>query len=579
MTSQPELHDLLQRGIELARTGHPAEARAIFEQVIRADEFNEVAWLWMAAAAENNAQRREALEIVLEINPQNEQARDALEKLGGPRARRKAEQAQALADRIGIEAAGTEAGISEAAFQAVVERPVEPEPEPEPILSPEEREARLTEELLAMARREQERAEVRPAPAAVPTTPSAPEKPVEYYDFRREQRARLWRRIGVIASTLLIVLVGTMVTGLVIVGLGQLLQPVPPTATPTPGLQTALALLATATPTANPVLIVTADQNERFIYPPTWTPSHTPTATPTFTPSPTGLPPGEYSLIYSGRGDDEAEYRLFTIRGDGSGRTALTDGSGDDRSPAPGPDGRRVLYATNIGDEREVALITLPEASAPAGAGLNPTPITHLAAAYVDSPSWSPDGFRFAFSVGAWNEEDIYLTDVDGSSIVNLTSSERTIDRDPAWSPDGRTIVFASDRGTPGETEIFSIQPDAGNLRQLTDSAGSSYQPAWSPDGRHIVFVSDRGGDSDLYIMNADGTNEQLLTRNDGGAEDRNPAWSPDGRWIAFSSTRETESFQIFLIEPFGTRLVQVTRGPGEAIEPAWLAGPDQARR
>ena len=117
MTSQEDLNALLQRGIELARTGKKTEARACFEQVIRADEYNEVAWMWMTAVAQNKAERREALEIVLEINPDNERAREALDRLGGPRARRKAAQARAIAERI-----GSEADIEEADFQPVVDR-------------------------------------------------------------------------------------------------------------------------------------------------------------------------------------------------------------------------------------------------------------------------------------------------------------------------------------------------------------------------------------------------------------------------------------------------------------------------
>jgi TolB protein len=106
---------------------------------------------------------------------------------------------------------------------------------------------------------------------------------------------------------------------------------------------------------------------------------------------------------------------------------------------------------------------------------------------------------------------------------------------------------------------------------QLTDSQGSSYQPAWSPDGRQIVFASDRNRDSDIFIMGADGANERLLTRNDENAEDRDPAWSPDEQWIAFSSNRDTVNFQIYLIDPVTENVVRVTRNAADDIGPVWL--------
>ena len=110
-----DMRALLLRGIELARAGKKDDARAIFEQVLQADQYNEQAWLWMASVARSTAERREALEIALEINPQNQQARAALEHLGGPRARRKADAAREIAARI-----GSDETLTEEDFQPVV---------------------------------------------------------------------------------------------------------------------------------------------------------------------------------------------------------------------------------------------------------------------------------------------------------------------------------------------------------------------------------------------------------------------------------------------------------------------------
>jgi len=580
VSSDPELEKRLQEGIALARTGERAAARAILEEVVSADPYNETAWLWMAAVATTNAGRREALEIALEINPANREAREALNRLGGPRARRKAEEAQDIARRI-----GSDEVISEADFQPVIKRPAEPEPEPE--LSQEEQAALLTRDLLAAARAEQteaEKAAVPPPAAPLPAGEEAPEagaveeKVVEVYVPPPVERARGRWLAGaaiVLAAAAVIALAGSLLGG----G-GAWLTP----STPTPDFATRLALLATDTPTYDPARIITGPAPVTPL-PATWTPSHTPSPTATFTPSPLPPAPESYSLVFSRRGPDEEVYRLATVRGDGAGLETLTSGEGDDRAPAPGPGGRRLVYVTTVDGGRQLAALLLPgppearrtatptpdpaQPAPPEDAG--PAIITRLRnARRVNSPSWSPDGFRIVFSASVNGEEDIYLTDVDGTSFARLTANAGVIDRDPAWSPDGQTIVFVSDRDGSGQTELYRMRPDGTEVVRLTDSQGSSYSPAWSPDGREIVFVSDRDRDADLYLMNADGSNERLLTRND-SAEDRDPAWSPDGRWIVFSSNRDSENFRLFLIDPYSGEVSPVTTGADDAIEAAWL--------
>jgi len=83
-----------------------------------------------------------------------------------------------------------------------------------------------------------------------------------------------------------------------------------------------------------------------------------------------------------------------------------------------------------------------------------------------------------------------------------------------------------------GVWQIFTMNGDGSGIRQLTRSRADNRAPVWSPDGRRIVFVSDRDGNKELYRMDADGSHLTNLTRNPG--QDYNPAWSPDGSRIAF---------------------------------------------
>src|SRR5688500_16683416 len=101
----------------------------------------------------------------------------------------------------------------------------------------------------------------------------------------------------------------------------------------------------------------------------------------------------------------------------------------------------------------------------------------------------------------------------------------------PAWSPDGRTIVFVSWRD--GNGEVYAMDADGSGPRNLTQHAARDVRPAWSPDGRRIAFVSRRDRNPEIYVMNADGSEKRNVTR-DRASDDDYPTWSPDGRKIAF---------------------------------------------
>jgi len=86
-------------------------------------------------------------------------------------------------------------------------------------------------------------------------------------------------------------------------------------------------------------------------------------------------------------------------------------------------------------------------------------------------------------------------------------------------------------------------------ITQLTDAEGSSYEPAWSPNGMYIVFASDRNDDGDIFIMDADGQRPVLLTPVDAGAEDHSPIFVPDSQYIVFASNRDADNFRLYMVD------------------------------
>ncbi|MBI5586662.1 MAG: PD40 domain-containing protein [Deltaproteobacteria bacterium] len=185
-------------------------------------------------------------------------------------------------------------------------------------------------------------------------------------------------------------------------------------------------------------------------------------------------------------------------------------------------------------------------------------------------PVFSPDGRWVVFCSERRGNPDLYALDLTKPGPARLLIDSEALEGAPSFSPDGQRLVFVSTRD--GNADIFSMpfEPlDSGTATKainLTRHKGGDFRPAFSPDGKKIAFSSDRDGyrKSDIYVMDADGSKVRRLTRLPGW--NGSPAWSRDGRWIYFYSHNEGAS-GLFRIKADGTDQKQIFSGP--ALSPA----------
>jgi len=223
------------------------------------------------------------------------------------------------------------------------------------------------------------------------------------------------------------------------------------------------------------------------------------------------ISPSGQSLVYiEGRRDPFVEI-LVRINLDGSDRMEIFEGS-NIRRPDWSPDGQKLIFD----DLYFIYQIN--------NDGSNLLKLTDSTYRSYDA-DWSPGGERIAFVyISDDDDREIYIMDIDGQNIQNLTNNPIGMDHTPVFSPDGSKILFISNRD--GDSDAYIMNVDGGEVVNLTnETLHFSYYPTWSPDGTRIAYAADvneDGNNETVYIMDIATGNYQKLTS---GLS--SPQWNP----------------------------------------------------
>jgi TolB protein len=284
----------------------------------------------------------------------------------------------------------------------------------------------------------------------------------------------------------------------------------------------------------------------------------TDTPVPTFTPLPKPTKEHIGRIIFTcTRGDYN---QLCMVNADGTDYRQMTELEAHSYYPVYSPLGGAVVYASNQnGGVFDLFLFTFD--------GGNLLRLTNNIGNVV-SPSFSPDGMKILFANrAAEGPTSLWTIDINGENADLLYAAPNTIVA-ADWSPTGNRIAFAMAVDQPEAYEVFVMDVDGANIRQLTRGLpGIGGSLDWSPDGRHLLIYAGLQGDKNIYLIDVDAQTAVQLTN---GGNNAASAFSPDGQWIAFNSLRNNDQADIFIMRPDGTDLRQVTNHPDPDWQPQW---------
>ncbi|NWG34204.1 MAG: PD40 domain-containing protein [Chloroflexi bacterium] len=283
-----------------------------------------------------------------------------------------------------------------------------------------------------------------------------------------------------------------------------------------------------------------------------------PTALPTFTPLPKPTKTNIGRIVFTcTRGDFN---QLCLVNADGTGYQQITNVQAHNYYPVYSPLGGSIVYASNQnGGYFDLFLFIFD--------GARLIRLTENVG-NVFSPSFSPDGSTILFANRAGEgPASLWTVENTGKNPRLLYAGPNAIVA-ADWSPDGGVIAFAMAVDRPDAYEIFLMNADGSNVRQLTrglEGVGGSLD--WSPDGKRLLIYAGPPGDKNIFLVDVEAQTARQLTN---GGNNAACSFSPDGQWIAFNSLRNGDQADLFIMRADGSAVRQITDNPEPDWQPQW---------
>ncbi|MGB0843311.1 MAG: Tol-Pal system beta propeller repeat protein TolB [Alphaproteobacteria bacterium] len=254
--------------------------------------------------------------------------------------------------------------------------------------------------------------------------------------------------------------------------------------------------------------------------------------------------------------------RLAIMDQDGGNHRFLTDGSQLVLTPRFSPTRQEITYISYEAGRPQVQLLNL-------ATGHRETLGDFPGRTMTFAPRFSPDGQSVILSLALEGNTDIYVMNLQTRQVRQLTR-DSAIDTSPSYSPDGKRIVFNSDRG--GSQQIYVMNADGSGVQRISFGAGIYATPVWSPKGDKIAFTRILDNDFAVGIMDTDGFNERLIST---GFLVEGPEWSPNGRILTYFkqdralNDESAGRTRLFMVDTFSF-LEREIPTPADASDPAW---------
>jgi TolB protein len=256
------------------------------------------------------------------------------------------------------------------------------------------------------------------------------------------------------------------------------------------------------------------------------------------------------------RGTDNGRvYSLLVSDADGENEHTIMESPDPIMSPAWSPDSRRLAYVSFEGNASSIFVQTLRTGNriqVSNRPGIN------------GSPSFSPDGRKLVLTLGGVDGNlDIHVMDLATRDVKRLTTN-RAIDTEGSWAPDGRQIYFTSDRS--GGPQIYRIGTDGGTPERVTFEGSYNARPRLSPDGKKLATVHVDRGNFRIAVMELDERGVLVLST---GQQDESPSFAPNSDTLIYA-TRQGSNGVLETVSADGLVRQRLAQAQGDVREPVW---------